>query len=98
MAIDTFVDIHPKRIRTLAEVDDALSKIREYEKQMNCRGGIVLKQNRQLGGSYRIVSEEEAINGINNPGTCEWYVKFYARSYFEELRERLNGDREKDYS
>jgi len=93
MTIDTFIDIHPKRIVTVAEVDNTLSKIGNYEREMKCEAGVVLVQNRQLGGSYEIVSKEEAIDGINNPRTCEWYVKFYPHSYFKKLRDILNGRR-----
>lgn len=90
MPIDTFVDIHPERLRTPAEVDQVISSLKRYERETKQKGCVVLKQNRQLGGSYRIVSEKEAIEGINHPRTCEWYVKSYPRSYFEELRKKLN--------
>ena len=96
MGIDTIVDMHPERLETVNEVEEILSKIKSYEEKMDCKAGIVLKQNRQLGGSYRIVSEKEANKGINNPGICEWYIKFYSRSYFEELKEKLNGDKRSD--
>jgi hypothetical protein len=91
MTIDTIISINPKRIRTQEEVDSILSKIKDYERAKNCKGGVVLKQNRQFGASYRVVSEEEAVNGINHPRTCEWYVKFYPRCYFEGLRKKFNG-------
>ena len=92
MGIDVLIDIHPERIKTIKELDDILLKINKYEKEMKCKAGVVLKQNRQLGGSYRIVSEEEAKEGINNSGKCEWYVKFYSKAYFEELRSKLPKD------
>ncbi len=90
MGIDTIVNIHPKRIRKITEVDEVLSKIDQYEKQLGCRAGVVLKQNMQLGGSYRVISEEEATRGPYS--TCERYVGFFPRSYFEELRKTLKGN------
>jgi hypothetical protein len=87
----TQVSIDPEEISSLAEVDEVLANIRAYEAQCGCRGGVVLKQNRQLGGSYRIVSEGEARQGIEHPRTCEWFVEFYPRQFFEELRARLAG-------
>ena len=96
MTIDTTVDIHPRRIRTLEEVDSTLAKINNYERKKKCEAGVVIIQNRQLGGNYEVVSKEEAIKGIKNPRTCEWYVDFYPRSYFEDLRKKLNGGRQRD--
>lgn len=90
MVINTIVDTHPARIRTLKEVDDILSMLEHYEAIYDCKAGVVLKQNRQLGGSYRIVSKDEAERGINNPNTCEWYVRFFSHSYFEELKRKLS--------
>jgi hypothetical protein len=89
MGINTIVSTDPERISSLAEVDEVLAKITEYERRHGCRGGVVLKQNRQLGGSYRVVSEEEAHQGIKHPRTCEWYVEFYPRTFFEYQRARL---------
>lgn len=88
MALDVIINIHPEMIRTREEVVSILDKINDYEKEKHCEAGVVLKQNRQLGWSYRIVCKEEAERGIKNPGKCEWYVEFYSRSHFEEkLRE-----------
>lgn len=93
MNVEYIIDIHPERVKSIIEVDSILFKINEYEQATKRKGGVVLKQNRQLGGSYRIVSEEEAKRGLENPGKCEWYVEFYPRSYFEELRHQFSGNK-----
>ncbi len=82
--------VNPKRIRTLTQLENVLDALDAYEKKRTCEAVVVLKQNIQLGGSYKIVSKEEAIKGIDNPRKCEWYIKFYPRSYFEDLREKFN--------
>jgi hypothetical protein len=84
MALDVIIDVHPERIYNRTEAEDALLKIRAFESSLNCKAGVVIKQNKQLGGSYRIVSEKEATKGIENPGKYEWYIKFYPKSFFEE--------------
>lgn len=91
MELDTIVDVHPERIDAVEEVDEILHKLFDYEKKTGHKGVVVLKQNMQLGGSYRVVSEEDANHGIRTRGTCEWYIKFYPHSYFEELKKRLNA-------
>ena len=60
MSIDAFVSIHPGRIRNSKEVNEILSRIKRFEKKRKCEAGVVIIQNRQLGGIYEIVSKEEA--------------------------------------
>ncbi len=88
MALDVIIDIHPERILNKAELVDIILKIQAFEGLLNCSAGVVVKQNRQLGSSYRVVSDKDAENGIKNPGKSEWYLQFFPRSYFEQLRER----------
>ena len=52
----------------------------------------------QLGGSHKIVSEEEANTGLTKPMIAEWYVQFYSRKYFERLRETFEAGKQPDYS
>ncbi|MBS3171830.1 hypothetical protein J4449_04430 [Candidatus Woesearchaeota archaeon] len=92
MSIDAFVSIHPGRIRNSKEVNEILSRIKRFEKKRKCEAGVVIIQNRQLGGIYEIVSKEEAEKGIKNPRNIDRYVGFYQRSYFEELKERLEKE------
>ena len=97
MKIDNFVDIHPKRIRTAAELDEIMSKIETYEQKLKCEAGVVIVQNMQLGATYEIVSEGEALSGIANPGKSEQYAKFYPYSYFLSLREKFKKKGQKTY-
>ncbi len=103
MGLDIIVDTYPEQIIHLGQeeainkVDEILSKIDRYGKEMDCEAGVIRVQNKHLGGSCRVVCEKEAINGIDSPRTSEWYVEpFYPRFYFAELRERLSG--QEDYS
>jgi hypothetical protein len=89
MGLDIIVGIDPRGVRTLHQVDEILRKITAYETKRKCRAGVVMKQNRQFGASYHVVSEEES--RIEHPTPCEFYVQFWPRSYFEELGERLAG-------
>lgn len=91
MELDVYVGVHPERIRTIAELEDILLKIQKYEEKTGLEAGVVLRQNRHLGGSCRVVSKEKAIEGMNKPRIYEWYVKYWSRSYFEDLREKLKA-------
>ena len=86
----------PERIKSLSEVVDILHRMDIYKKEYvsgHSEIGVLLMQNTHLGASYEIVSKEEADYGINNPRKCEWGVKFYPRSYFENLKKRLSSKR-----
>ena len=83
---------NPERIRDLNEVDDVLSRIITYEEETNCPSGVLLIQNRQFGGLYRIKSKDEAKEYIDYPGKVEWGIKFYSHDYFEALREKLRAE------
>lgn len=101
MPVDTIVK-DPERM-SLDEIDDTIHRIRTYERERDCQAGVVLIQRRQFGGLYEIVSGAEADQlmsrpVLNEPRTCEWGIKFYLPSYFEELRKKLNGDGQKGYS
>lgn len=50
MALDVIINIPPEMIRTREEIVSILDKINDYEKEKHCEAGVVLKQNRQLGG------------------------------------------------
>lgn len=96
----------PERIRDIAELEDILERMEIYRREYvpnHSEVGVLLIQNRQLGAIYMIESRENAEKEISkpvlsNPRTPEWGVKFYPHSYFVELRERLNGDGQKNYS
>lgn len=89
ISVDTTVGIHPKRIRSISEVEGILSKIVNYEQRVGSNAGVLVMQNKQLGGSYRIESESKAHKIIDQPTKCEWGVTYYSRSYFEELKRSL---------
>lgn len=95
-SIDIFVDVHPKRIRMLEDVEDILTRIRMYESVFNCKAGVLYTQNRSLGAVLTITSAEEAKKELtkpisSEPRTPEWGLEFYTRAYFEALSERLKG-------
>jgi len=48
--VDTAVSVHPKRIRLISEIDEILLKIDVYEKKVGVPAGVIVTQNRQLGG------------------------------------------------
>ncbi len=85
MSLDTGISINPLKIRNVNELNDILDSISAYEKKFGCKAGVVKKQTPILGGSYNIMSEERASDGIKNQ-TCkpDIYLKFYPKSYFEE--------------
>lgn len=84
------LDIDPDYITSVSEIDRAISKIDKYEKEFGKKAVIALKQNRQLGGSYKVVSEERARTG--KASNCEFYPAFWNRQYFEELKEKLQRE------
>ena|GEM_PF-5264383 len=91
MATETIVK-DPKRM-TLSEVEQTLSDIIAYEQETGESWGVLKMQNRQLGAIHYITSREEAEREIsapvsNSPRTCEWGIKFYSRSYFEQRKSR----------
>lgn len=97
MVIDTIIGPYPMILNSQEEIDSIISKLRKVEKEKSCESVVVLKQNKQLGGSYEIVSKEEAIDGIKNPRRCEWYIEFYQVSFFEELKRRFETETEFSY-
>ncbi len=100
MTGDTIVK-DPERIRNLDELEGILSRIIAFEGERKCNAGVLLIQRRLFGGFYMIFSKEKADQYISRPvsdRTPEWGIKFYPRSYFEELREKLNGEKQESYS
>jgi len=92
MALDIIIDIDPEDIRTIEELEQVISKIEIYMKKTKTEAGVVLKQNLQLGASYRIVSKIKAYEGMKKERIGEWYVKYWPHSYFESLREKLKRE------
>ena len=90
IAIDDSVSIDPELIYTRAELEGIIKKIDAFEKAFGCKGGVVLRQNLHLGGSYVIRSEEQAQEGIANREGREFYVTYYPREYFEGLRKTIH--------
>ncbi len=98
MPIKPFV-CRPERINHRRELDEILGRMDIYAKESGYASdkvGVLMIQNRQLGAIYEITSREEAEIEIGNPynngggkRTSEWGVKFYPRSFFEELKMRL---------
>jgi len=100
MPINPFV-CNPERIVDLVELEDVLARMETYRKEYEpdaSEVGVLLIQNRQLGAIYIIESKENAERKKDKPisddgmgnRSCEWGVRFYPRSYFERLRERLS--------
>lgn len=90
ISVDTTVGIHPKRIRSISEVEGILSKIVNYEQRVGSNAGVLVMQNKQLGGSYRIESKSKAYEIMAQPTKCEFGIKYYSRSYFEKLKISLS--------
>ncbi len=93
MPTSTTVVGNPERIRSLEELENYLSRIIEFERERNCRAGIVKIQRRGLRGLYEIISEMEANELMSRmvvgDSPVEWGIKFWSRSYFERLKYRL---------
>src|SRR3989344_7754272 len=92
---------NPERIASLEELDIILATMGSYHREYTPRDngvGVVLIQNMQLGGSHEIVSEEEANAGLIKPMVAEWYVQFYPKKYFEELRKAFESGKKPDYA
>src|SRR3989344_4652648 len=84
MALDVFVgDL--ELVRTTEELDRIISRIKRVENEIHNKSGIVLKQN-NLGGSYRVVSEEQAKRGLSNSGIGERYIEFYTLQELNRLK------------
>ena len=96
MGVKTLVR-NPERLRRPEEVDDVLYRISIYERERTCEAGVLLIQRMGFSGLYEIVSKRGADEWMSRPvyddgkgnRTCEWGIKFYPRSYFEELREKM---------
>ncbi|RLE42509.1 hypothetical protein DRJ16_04780 [Candidatus Woesearchaeota archaeon] len=82
---DKTIRIHPRRIRSLEELEEILSKLESLGDDY----GVALLQNRQFGGSYHLVTRKEYEANKYKNGKIEFYCKFWPRSYFERLREKF---------
>jgi len=86
MTTETIVK-DPARMTT-SEVEQTLADIIAYEAKTGESWGVLKSQSRQLGAIHYLTSQKDAKKDINmpvssNPRTCEWGIKFYSRSYFE---------------
>ena len=93
MAVQTIVK-DPERVRNIEDLEDILTRINLYEKERDCKAGVLLIQRMQSGGLYKIKSEEEAKAYLQKPvlndmSTCEWGVEFLPHSYVEGLRKKF---------
>ena len=84
----------PEYLKTIAELEDVISRLNTYEKLTQQKAGVLLIQRRSFGGLYEIMTEIEANEWLtkpvlNNPRTCERGLKFYPHEYFEALRDNL---------
>ena len=86
--------LDPEEIVSLEEVEECLSRITAYEREKNCKAGILLIQRKQFDGLYQIVSEQQAMRELHRPisrDTPEFGVKYYPHDYFRVLKEKLSG-------
>ncbi len=84
----------PEKIRTISEVGDFLSRIISYERSCRYSAGVLLTQRRQFGPLYEIVSEQEAHKELKKSvrqDLPEFGIAYYPRTYFETLRQKLEG-------
>jgi len=88
------IEVHPRRIKSLDEVDCILNQIDYYANGKSA--GVVLRQNMQFGGSLLTRTEEEYQNYLPGNGRREFYCKYWSRSYFEDLREKLISEQRKE--
>lgn len=94
MPVDTFVD-DPEAIEEISEVEDVLARLDAFARERHSEAGVLLIQRRQFAGLYKIVSTTHAEELLarpvqDNPRVPEWGVKFYSRSYFEDLKNKLS--------
>lgn len=90
---DLTKQIHPNRITCIEEVDACLSDLEKLAKQQgipiqDC--GFALLQNLQLGGFIEPISREKYEAKLPGQGRREFYCKYWAYSYFVELRAKLS--------
>lgn len=92
MPLNTLV-CRPERIKTVEELDEIISRMNVFKKKCAPDDEIVVLmiQSRQLGAIYRMTSKEWAQERIDNPRICDWGIKFYPMSYFEDLRMKLKS-------
>ncbi len=81
------IEVHPRRIKSLDEVDSILNQIDHYANGESA--GVVLRQNMQFGGSLLTRTEEEYQSYLPGNGRREFYCKYWPRSYFKDLRKKL---------
>lgn len=86
---------NPARM-TLSELEQTLADIIAYEAETGEPWGVLKSQSRQLGAIHHLSSQKDAKNEIcapvlSTPRTCEWGIKFYFRSYFENRLNEYKG-------
>ena len=87
-SFDAGISIHPKRLRTVAELDRDLAKITLAEEVLGCKCGVAEIVNAQ--GSYcSITSAEEAAQEMANRGVCDRIEGFYPSSFYRHKRKEL---------
>lgn len=85
--MDDLVTIRPGNIRTIDQIESILQQIDSYSPGKE--SGVVLLQNPQFGGTYLVRTKKEYEAYMPQEGRREFYAKFWPRSYFEGLREKL---------
>lgn len=84
-----YTTLDPTTIESPKDITKVLSDIERYRKDKRQKDvGVALRQNRQFGGTYVISSREHAQRMMKRRGSCEWYVEFWPRKYFEDLRRK----------
>lgn len=82
---------NPKNIKNLSDLDNVLENLDLYRSAYGLNEedevGVGLLQNRQFGGTYKIVSKYQVKESKKNKS--EWYVEYYPLSYFKDLRKKL---------
>src|SRR3989344_9433873 len=93
MAVDNIVQ-DPESIDTFEEAEAMLNKILVFKKDShNAKAGVLMVQRRQFRGLYIIGSDANSRKSLERPikqSTCEWGLKFYFQTYFEEMKKMLN--------
>ena len=95
MGVDIFVG-NPEKISKINELERVIQRLKQYKKEFlkdNESAGVLLLQNRQIGGIYYITSDKEARELMSVPvigrKPVEIPIKFWPYSYFEDLRKKL---------
>lgn len=88
ITLDILIDIHPKRINSLDEINDILLKIEDYEHKIDCEAGVAVIRNNQFGAVYEIISKDK-IKEFSHKNPYEKIMDFYPHTYFNQLKEKF---------